>query len=292
MDDFTDNFMYILINNIKKLITRPDDEVLKKEIFKQIDFSPLATRDEGTGKTALIYAIENGFDDIATRILDNKNCSNTNINWIDKSGKTAFIYAVDKNKPEICKLIVEKIKYNLINQLTEQIENIKRTEEEDELSDLFSSKLSVKKTEDDLSDLLHSFGSVKIGKRKEEKLQEDIKNMVEGISWPEDLYDEVGLNKVDVYFFNKELSKEEVKPYELKNKDIILEPPKGDVVLPEKKKFKPAIVKKSPQKRKFRLKDRRSDYKKTIDTEAGRYKREQRSLEERKEKRVMCYSPK
>lgn len=276
---------YDFIEKIESLKSRPDDERLKKEILGYIDLLPIYKKDVDTGKTPLIYAIEYGIDDIAQRILE-KNISIDDINAVDNDGKTAFIYAVEKNKPEICKLIVKKIKYNLIKELTEKIDNIKRTETDDLLSELFSSKASLEKKEDDLSDLLHSFGAVKIGKTKEEKLQEDIKNMIKGIEWPEDLLYKVGSENVSGYFFKKEL-KGKLEPYEEELQKIIETPPEGNIILPAKNKFKSAIVRKSPQKRKFIPKDRRSDYKKTIDPEAERRRREQRSLEERKEKREM-----
>ena len=68
-----------------------------------------------TGKTALIYSIENGLEDISKELILS---GNSNVEHVDEEGKTALMYAEEKNAAELVKLLkslTKKLEFNINN---------------------------------------------------------------------------------------------------------------------------------------------------------------------------------
>lgn len=223
-DDF--NNLNVLINK-KKL--NPDEIIkrnkLYKEILDKLTYVPLDLVDIND-KTPLIYAVEYNLDNIAIDILKNENCTNDIINMRDVYGKNAFIYAVENDSTEICKEIVNKLKYNLVKTISKQLNKIIQEKTSDELSSLI---INMNIDEDlSMSGLISSFDKLKVGLKQENELELLLKNLIDGISWPKELLDDITLD------IHKNFSGKTLTFTQKENIKLIEKPPKGEVILKQK----------------------------------------------------------
>lgn len=225
---FTDLNNLNELNNKKKLNS---DEILKinklkKEILDKLTYTPLDLVDNTNDKTPLIYSVQYKLDDITFEILKNENCTNDIINMRDIYGKNAYVYAIENESTIICKEIVNKLKYNLIKTISSQLDKILREKHSEELSSLLE---NINIGEDlSISGLTSSFDKLKVGLKQEDELKLLLNNLINGISWPRELLDEITF---DVY---KNFSGKTLTTIQQENIKLIEKPIPGEIILKKK----------------------------------------------------------
>lgn len=82
---------------------------------------PLNIAEPGTGKTALMIAIEKGDKDVIKAILTRLDCDNSILTMVDNKLMSVIMYAIRMNDLETINQLLIKIKYNLVYELTKSL---------------------------------------------------------------------------------------------------------------------------------------------------------------------------
>jgi len=187
------NISLDLINSLK-------DNKYSYAISLIVNGIPLDTQDD-EGKTALMIAILQHKNDIIDLILHSYNCTNKSLIMIDNLKDSALTLAIRIDSDTVVEKILKKFKYNLYQEIQQEITKCKTDITQLELEELGLSfnieaamnKLNVGENQIDLL------------KEQKAKLEEDLTVLNDGVSWLDDNMDKLGIN--DAIIVSKTLNK-------------------------------------------------------------------------------------